>query len=101
DDSLGLEEGDTRSDVSFIGRASERREPPLDPAIGEEVGEFSVHFRPFGRPKAAAPKLVAILRLTGLLRKPPPRGGFYLEGYGTPSIKALMRAGRSTSGCKY
>jgi hypothetical protein len=75
DDSLPREEGDTSADVALVGGAGERREPPLDAAVVEEVGEFLVHQRPFGRPKAAAPKLVTILRLTGLLRKKPWKRG--------------------------
>src|SRR5207247_10462269 len=79
DDSLALEEADAGADVALVGGTGERREPPLDAAVVEEVGEFSVHDRPFGRPMDAAPKLVAILRLTGLLRKAPANAGvFYM-----------------------
>src|SRR5207247_1898733 len=78
DDSLAFEERDAGSDVARVGGAGERREPPFDPAVVEELGEFSAHVRPFGRPKGAAPKLVAILRLTGLLLESPAHRGAFL-----------------------
>jgi hypothetical protein len=62
-DSLPLEEGDAGTDVALVSGTCERREPPLDPAVLEEVRKLSVHGRPFSRPKTAAPKLMAILRL--------------------------------------
>ena len=61
--------------IALVSGSGERREPP---AVVEEVGEFSADDRPFGRPKDAAPKLVAILRLTDLRRKSRKRRGFYL-----------------------
>jgi hypothetical protein len=82
EDSLPLEEGDAGADVALVGRAGEGREAPLDAAVCEEVCELSVHQRPFGRPRAAAPRLVTILRLTGLLRKSPASAGlFYSSSY--------------------
>src|SRR5262245_53201223 len=78
DDSLALEERDAGSHVPLVGGAGERRESALDAAVVEKVGELPVHERPFDRPKAAAPKLVAILRLTGLRRKKLRKRGFFL-----------------------
>jgi len=89
DDSFALEERDTRPDVALVSRARERCEPPLDLAVVEELGQLSVHERPFGRPKAAAPKLVAILQLKGLLRKPLQMRGFlFLRGSPTLTLPA-------------
>src|SRR5262249_32691857 len=47
DESLLREEGHTGADVAFIGRAGERREPPFDAAVVEEVGELLAHFASF------------------------------------------------------
>src|SRR5579884_2098968 len=68
------------TDVALVGRARERREPPLDPAVVEKVGELLAHVNPFGRPKNAAPKLVTRLRLTGLLPRSPAPRGFSMRG---------------------
>src|SRR5437870_1170644 len=42
-DPLALQEAHTRRHVALVGRAGERREPPLDPAVMGEVFEGSFH----------------------------------------------------------
>lgn len=44
------------------GGTGERREPPLQPAETEEISEFLVHDRPFGRPRATTSQTLTILR---------------------------------------
>jgi hypothetical protein len=44
-----LDEGEAGPNVALVGGAGERREPPLQAAVVEEVGEFSAHERPFGQ----------------------------------------------------
>ena len=71
---------------------AEQREPPSDAAAVEEISEFSAHWRPFCRPKDAAPKLVAVLRLTGLLRKP-----LHLRGFLFRQPSPPVRAGTAST----
>src|SRR5262249_32835167 len=39
--------GDAGPDITLVGRARERREPPFDAAVVEEVSEFFAHFASF------------------------------------------------------
>jgi hypothetical protein len=57
-----------RAPTSLVSGASQRREAPLQPAVVEEVVEFSAHNRFLFSSGATAFEIMTSLRLIGLLR---------------------------------
>ena len=75
-----------RRRVRRPSRSSARAAARHDSSPGIRLSSRRIS-RPFGMPKAAAPNLVAVLRLTGLLRKTPGNGAFPMD----PIRRRLVR----------